>query len=128
MNLVSFTKLAFAQGGGSLHIHNGSINPSSGYMVATEGNEAKIKINPRLKHELKQYELTKKVFQYLADTFDNWHDNNDIYLGLWLNEKDGLWYIDLSEHYKHFEVAVKVGLERKQIAICDCNTSNEVKL
>jgi hypothetical protein len=128
MNLVSFSKQAFSQGGGSLNLFSGEVNPTSGYMVSTEGNEVKIQINPRLKEDIQIYELTKQVFAYIADKIDSWHEEKYLYLGLWYNSKDGLWYFDLSEWVPTFAVAVKLGIQREQKAIWDCYEAVEHKL
>lgn len=128
MNLVSFSKQAFKDNGGSFNLSNGIVNPIAGYMVSTLGNELKIHINPRLKDEHKVKELTQQVFKYIANTFDIWHNNLDMYLGVWYNSEDGLWYLDLSENITDLTEAIKLGKEKKQLAIWDCKNNGEIKL
>lgn len=128
MNLISFTKQAFSQGGGSFNLFNGTINPIEGYMVAMEGAEQKVNINPRLKDEHKIKELTNIVFRYISgiDIFDKWYSNPDAHLGIWRNE--GLWVLDISENIKELNTATELGRQRKQIAIWDCKNNVEIKL
>ena len=128
MNLVEFSKQAFSQRGGSLNLCSGEVNPTSGYMVLTEGSEVKIKISPRLKEDIQIYELTKQVFAYMADKIDSWHEEKYLYLGIWYNSKDGLWYFDLSEWVPTFAVATKLGIERNQKLIWGCRENDEHRL
>ena len=127
-NLVKFTELAFNKNGGSFNLNDGTINPKKGYMVATIGNELKVHINPRLKTEHKVNELTKKIFNYIGDKFDVWYNSENAYLGLWYNSENALWYIDISENIADLSEAIKLGKERKQISIWDCENDNEIKL
>jgi len=128
MNLISFTKQAYSQGGGSFNLFNGTINPTDGYMVAMEGAEQKVNINIRLKDEHKIKELTNIVFRYISgiDIFDRWYNNPNAYLGLWYS--DEMWYLDLSENIEGELIAIDLGNGRKQLAIWDCKNNREIRL
>lgn len=128
MNLISFTKQAYSQGGGSFSLFNGTTNPIDGYMVAMEGAEQKVNINPRLKDEHKIKELTNIVFRYISsiDIFDKWYSNPNVYLGLWYS--DEMWYLDLSENIEGELIAIDLGNGRKQLAIWDCKNNREIRL
>lgn len=130
MNLTEFITEAFAQGGGSYGILLNEHNPNNGFMVATIGNEEKIHINPRLKKLLQIEELRAASEKYIINKLSS--ESAQVicqsFLGLWYNKQDRFWYLDLSEHITDKEEAIALGIERKQIAIWDCEKGEEITL
>lgn len=149
-NLVQFTATAYYNLGGSFNLSNGEINPTKGYMVSLEHFEqivepAYIRISKILEHlseilefpyQVTQAEeiriLTFDVFKYVSDirVFDKTYedDNGILHLGLWFNSEEKKWYLDLSENISELDEALRLGKERKQIAIWDCKNSKEITL
>lgn len=124
-NLVKFTREAFLKSGGSFSLFDNTIDPDHGYMVATEGNEERVHFNNMdQKEQIKK--LTQIVFKYVADKFDQYFDKDHLYLGLWYDEHDKIWYIDLAENIEDFMQAIDLAVSRKQIAIWDCKNKQSI--
>ena len=115
VNLTQFTKDALL-GGASYNINTGEYNPTKGYFVSVMGCEDKSEsLNKDL---IKTY--VYKHLDVLANT--------DKFLGAWLNEDDGLYYLDCSEQIHDLRTALVQGMRRDQKAIWDANNSREIRL
>ena len=81
--------------------------PKKGYMVAFNSNQ------PKLIHKngLTNFQF-KKILKKLTQ-----NKNNNICAGFWLNPDDKMWYIEESEKINTKKEALKIGKNRKQIAI-----------
>jgi predicted metalloprotease len=92
-------------------------NANGGYAVAIKGYE-RVTTKENFRKELISFLLDN----FLALTFNN------RFVGTWFNNEDGKIYIDISEVYKSKEDAERVGRERRELAIFDLNTYQEIRL
>ena len=116
MNLVQFVQYAQENGGGSLHLPSGNINPTIGYMVSIKGAESKM----NLSLDNARFFCTKHIERLFLS------DNKDTYFGIWL--KDGTWYYDVSINMDDRTSAIIFGKTNEQIAIWDCALGDEIVL
>lgn len=126
MNLVEFSKQAYTQGGGSFNLLSGEVNPTSGYMVSTPNNEVRMHFMPSLTEKEKIHKLTEQVFLYMAEKFDLWYYDSSMYLGLWYDAENKLWYIDLSQNIQDKDKAMEIARANKQLAIWDCENKETI--
>lgn len=87
-----------------------------GYMVSLEGFEKKVSIEKET--EIKSF---IKLYSSLAKA-------NQVNIGAWYNEVDGQVYFDLSERVYDRAEAIKLALERKQLAIYDCKNKGVINV
>lgn len=116
MNLQQFVQYAQENGGGSLHLPSGNINPTRGYMVSIKGAESKMSLS--LDNAI--FFCTKHIERLMLS------GNKDTYFGMWL--KDGTWYYDVSINMDDEETAIAFGKANEQIAIWDCALGDEIVL
>lgn len=116
MNLQQFVQYAQENGGGSLHLPSGNINPTRGYMVSIKGAESKMSLS--LDNAI--FFCTKHIERLMLS------GNKDTYFGMWL--KDGTWYYDVSINMDDEETAIAFGKANEQIAIWDCAKGDEIVL
>lgn len=116
MNLQQFVQYAQENGGGSLHLPSGNINPTNGYMVSIKGAESKMSLS--LDNAI--FFCTKHIERLMLN------GNKDTYFGMWL--KDGTWYYDVSINMDDRDSAIAFGKANEQIAIWDCALGDEIVL
>ena len=116
MNLQQFVQYAQENGGGSLHLPSGNINPTRGYMVSIKGAESKMSLS--LDNAI--FFCTKHIERLMLS------GNKDTYFGMWL--KDGTWYYDVSINMDDRDSAIAFGKANEQIAIWDCAKGDEIVL
>lgn len=95
-------------GGSTTYVDTGlAVNPT-GYMVAkSNSNEQVISENDF---------SPRSIEQYIKQNINNLREENT-FLGTWLN--DGKWYLDSSERINGCILAMKLAIDRNQIAIYD---------
>lgn len=81
--------------------------PKKGYMVAC--NHIQPKLIPR--KGLTKFQF-KKILKKLTQ-----NENKNLCAGFWLNPEDKMWYIEQSERITNKKDALRIGKNRKQIAI-----------
>jgi ParB-like chromosome segregation protein Spo0J len=95
---------------------------SSGYAIATEGNEVKIKSS-----DFKSNDILDYVYSH-----ENILKSNDNYnIGTWQNQEDGYTYLDISEVYPsdmNIAEVLKIAKERKQLAVFNLETFEEIRV
>lgn len=116
MNLQQFVQYAQENGGGSIHLPSGNINPTNGYMVSIKGAESKMSLSL----DNARFFCTKHIERLFLS------DNKDTYFGIWL--KDGVWFLDVSINMDDRDSAIAFGKTNEQIAIWDCNIGEEIVL
>jgi hypothetical protein len=105
-------------GGGSIHIPSGYVNPTRGYMVSLKGFEKKLQdsLDMAVVIDYVDSEINSTGLLY----------NHHTYLGIWL--KEGTWYLDVSINMDDEESAIAFGKANEQIAIWDCAKGDEIVL
>jgi hypothetical protein len=116
MNLQQFVQYAQENGGGSLHLPSGNINPTTGYMVSIKGAESKM----NLSYDNAVFFCTKHIEKLMLS------NDNNTWFGLWL--KDGTWFYDISINMDDRDSAIAFGKANEQIAIWDCAKGDEIVL
>lgn len=81
--------------------------PKKGYMVACNNTQPKL---------IPRNGLTKFQFKKILNKLTQ-NKNNNVCAGFWLNPDDKMWYIEESEKITNKKDALKIGKNRKQIAI-----------
>lgn len=121
MNFINVWNSIVSNEGASYNLSTGEMNPTTGYMVALKGCE-RIYTAPE---NLNQFQDV--VQNYLSgDLLNIVLSNKDLYLGFWLHE--GKLYIDLSENIQNKISALKMGMERGQITIYNCENTGSIFL
>lgn len=105
-------------GGGSIHIPSGYVNPKKGYMVSLKGYELKLQDSLSM----------AAVIDYVDSEINSTGllNNHHTYLGIWL--KDGIWFLDVSINMDDKDSAIAFGKANEQIAIWDCALGDEIVL
>lgn len=126
-NVMECWKSIKETGGASYNMSTGTINPTIGWMVSTEGNERIVPIPETW------IEFSNAVNQYFRQLSSNGKlhldvlmENESLFLGFWIHE--GKLYIDISEWYDMFTDAIEVADKNNQIAIWDCMNKKEFPL
>ena len=109
--LINVTKL----NGGATYSPSKKKYMSSGYAVATEGNEVVV--------PLASFNAVTVALYWLRHRRQLRGDNC---LGTWVN--DGKVYLDISEVKADRLEAIRLGYERRQLAIFDLGTFEEINL
>ena len=113
-NIRNFIESVTTNGGASLNINNGELNPTKGYFVSVVGAEKKISnFNG---DDLKNYILENSELLNLENVF----------LGGWMHK--GEIYLDCSQQIADKRTAIIKGMERGQIAIYDAAKGKEILL
>lgn len=112
--LKMIIKTTILNGGATINLLGDS--PKKGFMVATEGNEKQIKVS-QFNH--------KTLKKYLAKNKEELKGKNK-FIGTWINE--GIVYVDISERIVNKDRAIELGKDRKQLAIFNIKTFEEVML
>ena len=120
MNLLNFVNDTLNNGGASFNLLTGEYNPKTGYMVATQGNEIVIPLKQFHNASVSEY-IAKKSYMLLSGI-----SNTSLFLGSWV-DGDKV-YLDISEKVEDRHEAVKLGIERKQLAIWDNANGKEIRL
>jgi len=100
-NIRNFIESVTTNGGASLNINNGELNPTKGYFVSVAGAENKIENAELLNTE-------------------------NVFLGGWMHK--GEIYLDCSQQIADKRTAIIKGMERGQIAIYDAAKGKEILL
>jgi hypothetical protein len=123
MNYTAVLKSIQDSNGASYNLHSGILNPSTGFMVATQSNEQIYDVpttTSDLYNYVVDYLIAKKMWWKVQQNPDN------IYLGFWINE--GKLYIDLAENIPDRDDAIEAGHYRNQLAIYDCESKQDITL
>jgi hypothetical protein len=114
MNLIKLLSVAEANKGATYNVNTGEINPSEGYMVATEGNEFVSGM------------LTQDVVQNYVNSHSSLLCEPNRYLGIWW---DGMnWVLDVAEIFEEKRNAIFFGIVRNQLAIWDNTNRREITI
>lgn len=94
----------------------------NGYVVSIEGYELKVKNID---------DVMKKITKYIS--IINILKNNDkikktYFVGVWYNENDSYYYIDISKHFEKLRDAKNFGKMNKQKAIYNLKNNNSIYL
>ena len=116
MNFMNVFDSVNKTGGASYNVMTSELNPTTGYMVSFIGYEKVLDKKPTTYNEfsdiMRDY-FTSRVWDAII-TIPN------LFIGLWTDEKTGKFYIDLSQNEPSFEMALELAIDRKQLAIYDC--------
>lgn len=112
MNLRKVKRIVESNGGATLtsSLDNATIN--DGYMVSLQGNEFKTSL------EL----LTSN----LLETYQQTAENNNAYIGFWLDNQE--LYVDISINIHDYMQAVQIARDNEQLAIYNCRTGESIYL
>ena len=105
-----FIKLLKENGGCSLS-EQGS--PETGYMVSKPNNE--IILSSVSEAEIEEFLTSHEV-------------GINEFFGGWIDDTDGKVYLDISENVPNLDKAVRLGIERNQLAIYDLNSQESIYL
>lgn len=111
---TAFVTAAKANGGATRTLHGNS--PQTGYMVSVPGPEKTLK------------SLTARSVDAFTKAHAEKLSHPGAYLGVWFNEEDGLWYLDVSVNVQTRSQALKLGRKWSQIAVWDVANSAEVRV
>jgi hypothetical protein len=86
---------------------------------------------------IKSFESTSKQFTY--ESFNAYLESNQfirdllpdhkkIFIGVWFNKNDNLYYYDLNQYFKDLDSAIAYGKQQKQISIWDIVGANSIEL
>jgi len=113
-NIRNFIESVNTNGGASLNINTGELNPKKGYFVSIAGAE-------------------KKIRSFAGDDLKNYIlENSDllleqgVFLGGWVHE--GKIFLDCSQQIFDKREAIIKGIKRGQIAIYDASNGLEISL
>jgi len=95
-------------------------SPKGGYMTSIEDG-------PIFSPDLSDDEALQQIDSFLTSKADLLKGSN-MYVGGWLNEEDGKFYLDASGNFDSLDETIKVAAATKQKAIFDMNTFNTVFL
>jgi hypothetical protein len=116
-NDTEFVNSIVSNGGATLSLKTGELNPDYGFMVALSGAEEKFPYDPaKIKQQVRDY--TEKHRAEL--------DVDGHYLGAWINSDNGKLYLDISELVMDEEEAQTLSEERRQLAYYD-NRNHKAK-
>ena len=102
-------------GGASIYVDTGISVNGTGYMVAKQNSREKI----LSKKEFTTYEIEK----YIKQNMDQLKQDNT-FLGTWFD--GGKWYLDSSEKIDSCIVAMKLAIDRNQLAIYDLQRQESI--
>lgn len=106
-----------ASGGFSVHRTTG-VSPAKGYMVAVDNKDSEL--------ALIGDDLNSTVMRRFLERNRDRLKDPMMYLGGWFNTETGEIVLDISERLDDLDLAMEVGKKRKQTAIYDLNTGQEV--
>jgi len=113
-NLLKIVNLVNLNGGATYNLVTGELNPDHGYGVAVNGYEERV---PFIDHDT----LANYVLQHATIL-----TNDSLFLGIW---KDGNEYVlDVTQTIEDREEAIRVGIERGQLAVWDSANKDEIRL
>lgn len=92
-------------------------SPEFGYMVSKPGNEVVFKNLPT------EFEIVSYALQRLELL-----QGHDIYIGGWMDDSTGLYYLDVSVNVLDLQTAIMLGESSGQIAIFDLSTFSSIYL
>lgn len=95
------------------------LNPDQGYMVAFPDKELRLNINEFTLHRLEKYVSENEA---ILESISN------VFIGVWFNPDDNMFYLDLSEQLFDKEHALKTGMLRDQKGIYDLNENKTISL
>jgi hypothetical protein len=86
---------------------------------------------------IKSFESTSKQFTY--ESFNAYLESNQfirdlfpdykkLFIGVWFNSNDNLYYYDLNQHFKDLDSAIAYGKQQKQISIFDIAKKDSIEL
>jgi hypothetical protein len=112
MNIIDFKQATLDNGGYSWNILSGNTNPITGYQVSQMGREVKIEVGKF---------GCSDIVNFIKGNTDL---ISGLYLGSWIHE--GHVYLDVTDNWSTFDIAVKNGIRNKQIAIWDCEYKRNI--
>lgn len=111
-NIIEYVK---NNGGITLDKNKTSSTLKSGYFVSLEGYEDTTKnIDNIIKFIDKKLEFIK--------------DKKDFFVGVWYNEDNQKYYVDISKHFKNKKDALYFGKKNKQLSIYDIKNNSSIDL
>jgi hypothetical protein len=114
MNLRKLADMIVANGGASYNLNTGELNPTEGYMVATEGHEQTVEY-------VDEDILRDYIDQHVLALAEENH-----FLGAWLS--NGKYVLDVSEIMAQKRQAIFFGIIRKQDEVWDCAKGIGIKI
>lgn len=94
--------------------------PTSGWMVAVKGHESKVS-EARFKRDGQRI-----MRDYLRSVRKKLRGDEKLYLGVWFNTKDRTYYLDVSQQVSSKREAVRLGRERRELAVWDVKAGEEI--
>lgn len=108
-----------ARQGATLTLSYGKAKHKDGYYVSLQGTEL-----------IRNGDITVDEIIYYRDRIVNNQPFKlkNIYIGLWYNEIQNTWHVDVSVHVKDKALAVMLGKSNEQIAIYDIQNKKSIYL
>lgn len=109
--IKKFVQSIISNGGASLDLYNGILNPNNGYSASKEGYELKFQNSDDFGT---LYSLVKR---YLTDTFHLLLEDTGFILGAWVN--GDVLYLDISKHFSDEMECREFAIKNNQVAYFD---------
>jgi hypothetical protein len=121
MEVSKFKKALLKNGGATISVKTGNINPKSGYFVSLADRGGKFPIE-------KFKEMTFLILiSYISENrYFLLDESEDYFLGGWVYEDTV--YLDVSVRIEDREEAIEIGLLNNQLAIYDANNQECILL
>lgn len=117
-NYNSIKNYILKNGGITLDINTmENTNKKKGFSVSLEGYEVTSDNITEVMQSIKDY---KKIIEKL--------ENKNLFVGVWYNEDNGLYYIDISEVINEKRKALQTAKQNKQLAIYDLKKQESIYL
>jgi hypothetical protein len=102
--------------------NNSVITPEfkSGYFVSIKSFESKSAI-----FDFQSFNAYLESNQFIRDLLP---DYKKLFIGVWFNANDNLYYYDLNQYFKDLDSAITYGKQQKQIAIYDIAKNDSIEL
>jgi hypothetical protein len=116
MNLREFFNSTIQNGGASYNITTGELNPNVGYFVSVPNHEVKIPFS----------QFNADVVTTFINTNAELLSGEHTFVGTWI--ENNTVYLDVTEQLFDKRIALRLGLERNQLAIYDATTGKVINL
>jgi len=100
-------------GGLTLNHHGEKVEQKSGFVVSIYGEEYKT-------------ENLDDAVSVLFEKLEKINGNEHLFVGVWYNEEDDAYYVDINEIIENLEDALTDGRNQKQLAIFDLKTQKSI--
>jgi hypothetical protein len=95
-------------------------NFKSGYFVSIKSFESK-----SAKLDFDSFNAYLESNQFIRDLASH---SKKLYIGIWFNPKDNLYYFDLNQYFTDRDSAIEYGKQQRQISIWDISKADSIEL